>query len=33
MLSAHLEANPGAPLLKTTAVENARRALRRLSKR
>jgi sulfide:quinone oxidoreductase len=33
MLSAHLEANPGAPLPKSVAVENARRALRRLSAR
>jgi hypothetical protein len=33
MLSAHLEADPGAPLPKSVAVENARRALRRLSAR
>jgi sulfide:quinone oxidoreductase len=33
MLSAHLEADPGVPLSRSVAVENARRALRRLTVR
>jgi len=33
LLSAHLEADPGAPLSRSIAVENARRALRRLTTR
>jgi sulfide:quinone oxidoreductase len=33
LLSAHLDADPGAPLSRSIAVENARRALRRLTAR